>query len=74
MDTGYNMLSTTTRSTLLTPDPSGARLLCEVVGFGSKPPPLFVECPKLSSEFSPAKADARFPVDAKAAAAKRFAI
>jgi hypothetical protein len=72
MDTGYNMLSTTTRSTLLIP--SGARFrFCWGRGFGSKPPPLFIGFPKLF-KFSPAKADARSPEDAKAAAASRLAI
>ena len=65
------MLSTTTRRTLLVPP--DAEVFCCVVGFGSKPLPLFVECPKLF-EFSPAKADAKSPEVAKAAAAKRFAI
>ena len=71
MDTGYNMLSTTTLSTLLIP--SGTKPLCPVVGFGSKPPPPLFE-PKLLDEFSPARADARSPEDANAAAARRFAI
>ena len=71
METGYNMLSTTTRSTLLTPPE--VELPCWVVGFGSKPPPLFVDCPKLF-EFSPAKADAKSPEVAKAAAARRLVI
>ena len=60
------MLSTTTRSTLLIPSDE----MFWVGGFGSKPPPVFVEFPEL---FSPAKADASCPDDANAAAAKRFA-
>ena len=73
MDTGYNMLSTTTLRTLLIP--SGIKALCCVVGFGSKPPPLLPPLfkPKLF-EFSPASADDRSPEDANAAAARRFAI
>lgn len=49
METGYIILSTTTRSTLLTP--SKAALLRVVTGFGRRPSPLFFGMPKLFIEF-----------------------